>query len=61
MCMISYYDKFNTVIDIDECETESDLCPSSAYCTNTNGSYYCTCTNGTMMDDEGSCTGITIL
>ena len=60
--MISYYhDKFNTVIDIDECETESDPCPSSAYCTNTNGSYYCTCTNGTMMDDEGSCTGITIL
>ena len=58
--MISYYDKFNTVIDIDECETESDPCPSSAYCNNTYGSYLCICTNGTKMDDKGDCTGITI-
>ena len=47
-------------VDIDECETESDLCPSSAYCNNTYGSYICICTNGTKMDDKGDCICITI-
>ena len=46
-------------VDIDECETESDPCPSSAYCNNTYGSYICICTNGTKMDDKGDCIGIT--
>ena len=46
------------LVDIDECETESDPCPSSAYCNNTYGSYLCICTNGTKMDDKGDCTGI---
>ena len=49
------------LVDIDECEGESDPCLSSAYCTNINGSYFCTCTNGTRMDDKGDCIGITTI
>ena len=63
MANVANYDQscnFN-LVDIDECETESYDCPSSAYCMNSYGSYHCICTNGTRMDDKGTCTGITRL
>nr|APZ81095.1 Delta [Oopsacas minuta] len=35
----------NCELDLDECTTGDDLCPSDANCTNTIGSYFCECVN----------------
>ena len=41
-----YYDKFNTVIDIDECFDDTHDCSENARCENVLGSYTCTCNLG---------------
>jgi len=36
----------NTCVDINECSQDQRVCPSTAHCFNTIGSYYCECKAG---------------
>ena len=36
----------HAVIDINECEDDTDSCDENADCTNTDGSYTCSCRPG---------------
>lgn len=41
--------------DINECESEEDLCHPNATCENTNGSYECACNSGFQGDGITNC------
>ena len=48
---------FLTAPDVDECSWELHDCDTSAYCTNTNGSFECTCAMG-YTGDGVTCAGL---
>ena len=45
------------MIDIDECDSDSDKCDTNAVCTNTPGSFTCKCRTG-YEGDGITCNGI---
>jgi len=47
---------FNSVVDNDECSTDSHSCDVNAVCSNTHGSYTCTCKAG-YSGDGRTCSG----
>ena len=48
---------YNFTTDIDECETNPQICHAKAACNNTYGSYVCTCKPGFIGGGQ-NCTGI---
>lgn len=47
---------FLFILDIDECELQTDNCHDDALCTNSDGSYTCTCNSG-FIGDGMDCIG----
>ena len=47
---------FSSLVDIDECELDTDNCDVNANCTDTDGSFNCTCNQG-YEGDGVNCTG----
>lgn len=52
-CVCSFH--FN--LDIDECTSGLNVCPTVSTCINTDGSYYCKCNEGYFQSNSYSCSG----
>lgn len=52
-CVCSFH--FN--LDIDECTSGLNVCPTASTCINTDGSYYCKCNEGYFQSNSYSCSG----
>lgn len=44
-------------LDINECTSGIDVCPTVSTCINTNGSYHCKCNEGYFQTTDYVCTG----
>ena len=44
-------------LDINECTSRIDICPTVSTCINTNGSYHCKCNEGYFQTSDYVCTG----
>lgn len=53
LCMFILF--FN--LDIDECTSGLNVCPTVSTCINTDGSYYCKCNEGYFPSNSYSCSG----
>lgn len=54
-CVYMFNFIFN--IDIDECTSGLNVCPTVSTCINTDGSYYCKCNEGYFQSNSYSCSG----
>lgn len=48
----------NGCIDVNECETQENICGTNSLCTNTEGSYFCSCPLGHTGDPRSGCIDI---
>lgn len=55
--MLCIYVHFIFNIDIDECTSGLNVCPTVSTCINTDGSYYCKCNEGYFQSNSYSCSG----
>ena len=49
---------FRYMLDRNECEDGSAICPANSDCLNTDGSYNCRCTEGYQLNEAGNCIGL---
>ena len=50
---------FTSLVDIEECDLDTDNCDVNANCTDTDGSFICTCNQG-YEGDGVNCTGMCV-
>lgn len=55
--VLCIYIHFIFNLDIDECTSGLNVCPTVSTCINTDGSYYCKCNEGYFQSNSYSCSG----